>query len=504
LGDDLDYIIRHIKLKRAKIVFLGVSDLHILGDMDRYATGVFRSVSSAKLVKINKDIIQNNDRPVFLFKQNSRLHRMSSTIQKKAKKRGVTLDLMPYESPAQFDRLVQQLKERGNTSILLFPPSVSSSDLPLLIKAQYKYRLPILAQRASHVQMGALGGNVLDYDAIIPLLVNKIKRLMAGEDIANLPNDFVMPKYIINQTVRRYLDIAIDETNLQNTKIIHTRLVKKDIEVSKKPIDGNFTIYVDNKVPRMMLKRYRRALKKEGLLEHQNLTFSAHSPSSSDIIFTTSNLFQHSITQSADLPIVAITHHESLENLNFKNRNFVVAPQLPFRAMSRHIKNLGYKKVGLVCLKEDFDPLVYDQVKAAFKLDQIETTWQPYDAAILDKFKRERVDLMLILPCMVDNISVVEGLVALQLSEGIPVFSELSYHLQHGVLYAMDSEVDHKFDYLAKTTRQILQGTPPQDIDHYVNNRSTLMINLPAAIRLKKNFSKSILKEAILYTGEEQ
>lgn len=219
-GAHLQFTIKNLEPNGVSIVFVGVKDVHNPERFKDSSAGVFRYGSMGELIAMNYKILLDNKKMVMLYEASSKIERLAPSFLKKADRYKVNLHARKYSSSSEFDAIFRELKKEGFTSVLIFPPSIEDDDFPLLIEAQNRYKLPVLAQRVDQIQRGATAGTVANYELIVPFVKLKLEKLIEGAPIVNLKNDEVAPQYVINIKSVSELDAMVDEKIIEDALVV--------------------------------------------------------------------------------------------------------------------------------------------------------------------------------------------------------------------------------------------------------------------------------------------
>lgn len=219
-GVHLEFTINNLDPKGVNIVFVGVKDVQDLGELKERSAGVFRHDNMGELLSLNYNILSNNEKMAILYESGSKIETLVHSFIKKAKKYKANVYEKSYGSANEFDDIFREFKKDGFTSVLIFSPSVSNDEFPLLIEAQNRYKLPVLAQRLDQIEKGATAGTVANYELIVPLVKLKIEKLLEGLPISLLKNDIVEPKYAINLKSVADLNVQIDKKIVEKALVV--------------------------------------------------------------------------------------------------------------------------------------------------------------------------------------------------------------------------------------------------------------------------------------------
>ena len=513
-GDYFFDINKNMRLKNTYIVFLGSKDIHLQqkGEMGKNSIGVYRSVHSAKLVKQNIEILRDNVNPAILVKKDSALSNLVPALKKSMDDNGINIKFVYYEEMEDFDALFKTLKKQNITSLLAFPSSsIDDSIIFKLIKAQNRYKLPIISQMEHCIMDGALGGSAADYDKIIMALKSHIKALIEGKKPEDLKPSFIFPKYVINLEVASKIDADINQNILTNAKIVGiSKAAKEELNEKKEAVKGSFIIAVTKDAPGHMVKRYIKSLESYGLYEDKNIEIK-YVPfgdnklfRNSDLIFATGNTFLKLYKQNPKQPIVVLTKREDIDKVELENRNFTGVIRIAFDKVADTAKKLGYKKTAFI---HNVDQKVGMNTKLGAKIMKkrgIASKEYIYKKGgipeIFEKMKNDEVELVVIFPSAIKKGEIKE-VIGQQFLHKLPVIVQTKKDMKKGAMLGIDSKISEAFKYLAKTTDFILKGRNPDEIPLMFHD-SDLAINLDSANRLNIKFPKEILEKAKIYTRE--
>ena len=160
-------------------------------------TGVFRLANINTLLDISRKIPGFNSKVGLLVKKDSPFSMTAKEVAKRAKESGVEIKLLKYGSKTQLEDIFKNNQGKIN-SIHLFPPSVGKELMSNVIDLQFKYKIPLIAQKESHVKQGVVFGYVLDYERILPALGSCIDKIASGINLVDMPPLFYENRYMVN------------------------------------------------------------------------------------------------------------------------------------------------------------------------------------------------------------------------------------------------------------------------------------------------------------------
>lgn len=513
-GDYLAKTLQQIKPEKTPIVFLGIKDLHkkMMQGMQESTVGVYRSVDTAKIMKLNVNILKHNPKPALLYKNHTPLSQLIPKFQKGAKKAGIDLSPLPYTSPKEFDTLFKSAKERGVTSLILFPPSAEAKDFQKLIEAQMKYRLPVITQMKSHVKLGALGGATIHYEKIIPRLTKLIISLLNGKKISELKTTYVLPKYVINLSTASTLNLEMNENVLVGAEIIglYKKLPAK--QEQKKALNGNYTIAVSAYSPNLRIQRYAKELEKHGLIEGKNLSFlyfDHHKPlisSKANLIFATGNTFMKIQSLNKEIPIVTLTKTHDIQKLSSNHlRNYTGAIRINVNKIMHLLKELGHKRIAYVTNESLNAGNIPEIINNAALRFGIHYTHYLYTKETLDdvfkQIKKEGNTLIMTFPPTIRKEDI-PLLINRQSTYRIPLFVQTSEELNSGAAFGLYEKIDQIFEYMANVTVKILQGRKASEFPLFFPS-SELIINLNTVNTLSVHVAEHLLKQSKIVISKE-
>jgi ABC-type uncharacterized transport system substrate-binding protein len=511
-GEYLAYTLKNLHLKNAKMVFLGVKQLHekmFDDEQKRRSAGVFRAVDTNKLIQIGLDIFEGNTKPAFLYKNGSKLQALGGKFQESAKTLGVDLHLQGYDTSDDFDAIFANFKSQNITSCLLFPPSVAKDDIAQLVAMQQKYHIPIIAQKRSEIESGAMGGMVIDYDKIIPKLASFVQKIANGEDISKEEDLFVMPKNYINLNSALMLDTTISDSFLRFAEVVSAVVDNKNKNNSiDAPLQGNYCISISIHSPKLMVKRYLEALKRHGLEEDINFHinyidgFKGGDYEKCDIIFATGNNFQQITSMKTTKPIVAITKREDVKKIDFAKRNITGAIRVSFDKITEMVISLGYKKIALIYSSRAPIQSSLLEMSQILKNASCEPKLYPYDSIeeleyTFSQMKNEGIELVVTFPSSTQKGDI-EQMIKLQVEKSLPMFGHSFDDLKKGTLFATESDLEKTFDYMADVTRKILDGRDAAEFPFYFGD-FFVIINLDTAYAMDLDLDPKILQANKVY-----
>ena len=509
-GGDLALTLKKIK-PNIKIVFLGVESVHkIPNKLKRNSYGVYRAKSIADIIKSTVLITRNNTKVAFICKKNSSLSRLSNSFEKEAQKNGIVLKSFFYDNKNEFDKIFKQLKKENFTSILLFPPSIKKADLPYLIKAQNKYKLPVFAQTMPEITAGLVGGITIDYENSISILVDDLIKLIKNETIVN-KIEYIPMKTTINIEAISEIGVDINEDVLYNAKIVETKKLKKVKKV--KPIKGDWNILISAYSPKHIVKKYLKSLQKYGLYKDKNVHIRYIKDYNNkkiykniDIIFATGNTFMKFYHKHLKIPIIVMTKKADIEKTNIKNRNFTGGIRVAFDRLAHLIKTLGYKKIGFILDSNiDVSNVINLTIKKANEIGIKSTKYyfktSDEIASVFKKMKKDKIELVVLYPSSIKDKDT-QNMIENQFRYNIPLFSQRKDMMQKGSALGADARLKELFGYLSKVTYKVMVKKERPDQYPIKFSEFDLAININSIKRLGIRFDKKTLQRAILYGNE--
>ena len=113
-----------------------------------------------------------------------------------------------------------QYIKKNSDIILLFPPSLTKDDIVEIVKWQNELKLPVIAQLKSQVQLGILGGAVMDTEKISDKFSEYLDKLLTGRKPSQLPNYYIGEKYAINLKSSSILELKIPLEIIEQAEIL--------------------------------------------------------------------------------------------------------------------------------------------------------------------------------------------------------------------------------------------------------------------------------------------
>jgi ABC-type uncharacterized transport system substrate-binding protein len=384
--------------------------------------------------------------------------------------------------------------------------------LPILVKAQFKYRLPILAQVRENIEAGALGGPVINYTYSVKKLANYADRIFQGESPTALPIYFDRTRFTINLTTAAQLGVVIPNDVASQSEILGITdapqvASKKDVS----PIAGQFTIAIPLDSYGRFYRKVIELLGEQGYTEGKNLQvlyFNNNQPApAADLILTSGSVISQVINNNPKHNIVAISiYHEDLKKLIEGRKVFMVYRSSTTRMAQTIARIFPNARIGLLYHESTFFkkslnlPVIVDE----FNSMGLETIKRSYNKTtelkeIIRELKEIQASAVLLLPPSLKQPADLTEVVKLQQQLKIPIISHEVTEVRAGLALGIRVDTDELYSELVNICDQLMQNKA-HSVPKITYIKSTHMVNLKAIHQLGLKIPQSIIANSdIIY-----
>lgn len=509
MGHRVNILLQTVK-PQVPILFIGVKGAHPFpDDMKPYATGIYRTLTIEKLFERIGRILPKGRRLAFLFKRNSGLQQLASKFQKMSAKVGIDLVATPYDRPGEFDALFGRLKgEVGG--VVLFPPSVKEKDFPMLLRAQFKHRLPVLAQTRENIKAGALGGPTINYTYSVKKLANYADRIFRGESPADLPIYFDRTRFCVNLATASRLGVEIPEEVASQADILgisETAVVSDEKAAPLKA--GAYTVAIPANAYSEFVKSIMDKLAAKGYEKGKNLTIlrfdRANAAPKADLILSPGNILSQVVENNPSQKIVALSiHNENLKQQIVDKEVYVVFRSSAARLVEMVTQLSTKKNIGLFYHRDSMMDESRNLRSITAALEELEVTIDQRSygetdelQGIMEEWKEKRVDLALLFPPSLERDADIKAMVELQERLKLPVIAQTECEVRAGLALGILIDTDVMYEQVAVMCDHLFQKKE-ETLSKTVYLKANYLINLQAIQRLGLEVPRSISANAKL------
>ncbi|MEW6220830.1 MAG: ABC transporter substrate binding protein [Thermodesulfobacteriota bacterium] len=487
------------------------------------ATGIFRE-STAALFQQMLDLLPADQRRKLgmLYFQGSPMASLAALYEEASREIGVGLEQRTYGRRDEIGQAMRELQERGVNAVVLFPPSLMSGDLPELIHWQHRLGLPVMGQVREEIEQGLLGGPSLDYDRLVPHLMEYALAILRGRSPEQLPIKYLSGRLVINLATARTLGVAIPQETADQAELVGLATQTRGRAAEPPPlVPGNFRIAVPASTPGPTLAAVTAALVARGYAPGQNLTLvridldgvdtpeeqrrvASALTTRADLVFATGNSLPV-LARLPDLatPVCFIAAHETTALRPGRAQDlFTGVVRGSFGAFVEKCQRMmrGATRMGILA-RIDSD--------LGRRLDEYRQVASPFGVTIQERLfsevsgigpamagLRDTCDFVFAFPPALTREDVAE-IVVWQHRLGLPVLAQHEEHVQAGLLGGAVMDLEMVAPKVAEYIDKILQGRPPSRLPVY-HYPERSMLNLRAVQLLGQDIPPEITAEAAI------
>jgi len=506
-GSQLNTLVGSIQ-PRTPVLFIGVKGVHpIPTQMKPYTTGLYRSLSIAKVMEQMRRILPDSKRLALLYREHSGLQKLAGRLQRRAKKADVRLVPAAYETADDFDALFARLRNEVD-GVVLFLSSVFPEDLPSLVAAQFKYGVPVLAQMGQHIEAGALGGPALNNRYAITKLGDYAARIINGEQISRLPIVFDNMRLRINLATASRLGLELPRDIVSQADIVG---ISSDpgpttpTAAELKP--GQYSVAIPHGVVPSFYQGILQALALKGYRQGDNLTvhrfFCDDKAPAADLVFAQGTIITRLLDKNTDTTIVAASIFYDALKTRIQNKPVHVV----FRSSSARVATLitqifPDKTVGALIhadstLKESENYSVMAQSLKKLGLNLVEQRYKdPSElGSIMATWKQQGVAAVMLFTPSLASPADLDEVVKQQFALNLPVISLNELDIPKGVALGVSVNSAEIYRQMARMSDEVLQRsevTAPKTV--YL--KSTYLINLDSVQKLQLDIPRSVISDS--------
>ena len=447
--------------------------------------GIYRMSAMGNIKDLLISIDKDNLNTGILTNKNSvfHKHRVKKLINL-AKKNDINMIDLPYENRSDLDKIFKNNQGKLN-SIQLWPASLNKKDMRYVSELQFKYKIPLIAQKMYQVKNGAVLGYLLDYNKTLQELSLYIEKLSSGLHINELKSQDGKHIHVVNLNSVAKLDLNLSQKLIKNSKII---VQKKVPQIKTKSIDGKYTIAIPE-YKHVLYTKYLKQLENYGYIENKNLKvfkFNPYDkvqnlPKETKLIFTMGNFIDTVINIKKDIPLVLYSIYDFKNEFNKKNifhldineDDIIKKIQLLFPKIT-NIKVIGDVKAKMPFLNNKMSKQLskfgHNISTYLYKnISEIETVF---------KNMNKKKDMILLFPVSIKQKDI-KKLVALQDKYKVIIVSQIKKEVKKGIAFGITTDIDFIAKTLASNSHDILQGIKPDecivpkiDLKFYINLKS--------------------------------
>ena len=448
--------------------------------------GIYRLSAMENIKDLLTSIKKDDLTTGILTKKDSVFHK--SRVKKLinlAKKQDIEMIQLPYQNRSDIEQIFKDNQGKLN-SIQIWPASIKLEDVDFLVQLQFKYKIPLVVQKMSHIKKGAALGYLLEYDKTLNELVNYIQKLSSGIPINELKSQDGKHIHVVNLNSISKLNLKLTQKLIKNSKIIINK--EEETKLQVKPKEGKYTIALPN-FKHTLYSKYLNELKKHGYEEDKNLKIirfntddkTTKLPKSTNLIFTMGNFFDTATKIRDDVPLVLYSIYDFKKEFNKQNMyhldinedDIVKKIKLSFPDI-KNIKVIGDKKAKMPFLDKKMTKVLskFGHKLSSHLYDDIK------EVENIFKKMNPKKDMILLFPVSIKEKDI-EKLVKLQNKYKIIIVSQMKKEVKKGISFAISTDIDFIAKTLATNSHNILQGikaseciVPKVDLKFYVNLKS--------------------------------
>lgn len=470
---------------------------------DDKLVGIYRASDMENLVDISKG------KAIGLLSKKGSSFNMyrAKDIVKSAQNSNIKMIHLSYGNKEDLERIFRENKEKL-AYMQMWPASVGKELLPFVIKLQFKYDLPLLAQRMSQVEKGAALGYVLDYDTVIPETVNYIDKIASGVNMTDLKSQDLKRIYVINMRTITKMNLKLDKSLLRHSKIVGFK-TQKSVDLDKVELQkGNYTIAMPNGY-HLAYRKTIEKLAQKGYIEGRNLKIIRYDindknyklPKGVDMIFSVANVIDETLRVRNNEPMVLMTIASNAKARELvKYSENVISMVLPDNDLLKYIKDIfpNVKRVKLIGNKRSNLPYIKKGFFSFLKSEGLTITSYLFDGSSdleteLSKLDNKEEVVLLMPPSLKPGD--LEILAGLQNKYKLIVVSQLTSEVKGGLALSISADIDKVVKNIAEVSHQILQGVSPSECKVAKINLE-FFINLKAIKSIGVELPENILRKA--------
>ncbi|QEP44570.1 hypothetical protein D5085_16375 [Ectothiorhodospiraceae bacterium BW-2] len=464
-------------------------------EMQERVTGVYRTAHLKKAFDDMSRIVEGVTRAVLIYNDSSGLTQHTQQYLQAAEEIKLNMAVETYRDAADLERLMAQIATHYEV-VFLFPPSVPTPLIPLLVELQHRYRIPVITQVATHVEMGLVAGYTTNYQQIAVQLVDYMESMLNGRAAKDLPLSYFSADNWVNLRAADALQIKLNPEFVESSHIIgiasqplETALAA---EAAAPLIEGHYRVALANRSPQWLVDAYLQQMAQSGYRIKENLTldyFDEIETVTADLILLTGNVLEGMLPDLGSQPAVGVTLYSPATKGEEDEKAIVYLYRSSFKALAEFIHSVKpetKRVVGIIHADEALaSRLDCIESRQLFQAQQmaLEIVHYQHDIDPLLEQLTQRVDLLLLFPSSLPRADI-QKLVAWQWQHRTPVVAQTRHDVEQGLLYGVVPDLQRMMDILVEMSNAILlKKIPPQQL----NNRylkADYLINLESAQRM--------------------
>lgn len=481
-------------------VFLGVQNAQNINAQN--SIGVFRTTNISKILEKSTEIVPTTYKPMaILYKKHSPLCSLISNFLQASKKSGLNIIAVEYENIKDIEKIFIDNKI---SSLLLFPPSINQNLIPKLVEFQNRYKIPVITQLKRDIQLGVLGGVVIDYEKIVPTLVDLIINIKNGISIKELHNYYFSNKYILNLYAINNLKINLDKDIIKKSEILNIAPVKDNKTPNIKP--GHYKIAIAKDTIKKIEKCCLKKLANVGYVSGINLTvvhFDKKAPKDTDCLFTSGGRVKRVIENNPDQKVLFIGTKDVLNKLHLNPKNHFGVFRSSTPKILEMVENFNedFKKIAIIIQKDEkqilkqLDVINVNNLKFKVKLYENQNDLEN----IFKELKKDKIDAIFTFPLSIKDQDK-NKIISLQYEYNIPLIASLKSDVEKGFAIGVVIDFDKYQEKLAEIADNIFQKRVIPLPFYYAS--SFYYINFNTINKMHLKIDKNHINNIKIYMGE--